>query len=367
VIKIFHCLSSLEGGIGNVTTNWYRNINTEDIQFDFGINNNIKSVFYEEIKKYGGNIYKIANLEEIEKPFSFIAKTKYLINLYKTLKKHGNYKVFCSHNNQTLGSFDCMVAFLAGIKKRITISHVSTNSKLNKIKLLISNILIFLFVTDVLAVSRNAGLAQYGKIIKFKTIKNGINTEKFSYNENIRNQYRTSLKLNNKFIIGYTAMFERNKNHKFILQIFKIFHEYNKDSMLLLVGDGPLKKEIEQDVKKLNLTNNVIFTGQQNNINKYYQAMDVFVFPSLNEGFGIVALEAQCCGLPCFVSDGIPNEAIICNTTKISLIKSPQEWATIIREKIKNFKRENCSEILKKSGFDIKDTVNQIKQIFLGL
>ena len=366
MIKIFHCLSALEGGTGNVIINWYRNIDTEKIQFDFGINNDIKSIFCDEIKRYGGNIYKIANLKEIEKPFSFFAKIKYLFNLYKILKKHGDYKVFCSHNNQSLGSFDCMIAFFAGIKKRITISHVSKNSKLNKVKLLISNLLIYLFVTDVLAVSYNAGIAQYGKHIKFKTIKNGINTKEFAYNEKERNKYRAILGVDNKFVIGYISRFDHTKNHKFMLQIFKSFYESNTNSILLLLGDGPLKKQIKQNVKNLNLTNDVIFIEPQNDINKYYQIMDIFVFPSISEGFGIVALEAQCCGLPCFISDGIPDEVIICNTTKISLTKSAQDWANTIQERIKNFKRKNCSEILTTSGFDIKDTTNQIKQIFLG-
>ena len=113
------------------------------------------------------------------------------------------------------------------------------------------------------------------------------------------------------------------------------------------------------------MTKNVIFSGVRKDIENIYQAFDCFVFPSLFEGFGIAALEAQCSGLPCYISNYVPNEASVCNTIKLSLSKSAKYWADIILKKNKSFERKDCSDIIKKAGFDIKNTAKQIEKIYL--
>ena len=131
-----------------------------------------------------------------------------------------------------------------------------------------------------------------------------------------------------------------------------------------MIGEGPLEKQIKEKVKKLNIEAKVKFLGIREDVNKLYQVMDCFVLPSFFEGLGIVNIEAQCSGLPVFISDGVPDEAMICNTTKISLKKSAKQWADIILENIKNFERKDCAAILKQAGFDIKDTAKQIERIY---
>ena len=105
---------------------------------------------------------------------------------------------------------------------------------------------------------------------------------------------------------------------------------------MLLIGEGPLEKQIKEKVKKLNIETKVKFLGIREDVNKLYQAMDCFVLPSFFEGLGIVNIEAQCSGLPVFISDGVPDEAMLCNTTKISLKTSATQWADIILKNVTN-------------------------------
>ena len=95
--------------------------------------------------------------------------------------------------------------------------------------------------------------------------------------------------------------------------------------------------------------------------------MDLFIFPSLFEGLGIVVVEAQAAGLNCIVSDQIPDEAIITKLVKkVSLSKSPEYWGERAIEKI-NSQREDTSKLIKDAGYDIKDTTKWLEKFYLGL
>ena len=131
------------------------------------------------------------------------------------------------------------------------------------------------------------------------------------------------------------------------------------------MGAGELKEEIKAKVNQLGLINVVTFMGSRADVQDFYQAFDVFVFPSLYEGLGVVAIEAQCSGLPCVMSDIIPKEAFICNATAVSLHRSPQEWAKVICEKIKNFERKDEAEVIRQAGFDAKEVGQFIQDEYL--
>lgn len=368
--KILFVLENFKsGGIESIFFNVCDNIDLNKCKIDLAVNTlDISSPFYSIIKEKRINVFIYG--------FSSKSNSIYfsLWKIFKIIKENGKYDVV--HSN--VGFANAIVLFIAkilGIKKRISHSHLSfgiyknTNLILKKIKYIIRVILfrpfILLFTTDFFGVSDKSIKHLYGNINKYKIIKNGINTEKFKFNQEIRNKKRKELSVKNNIVIGHVGRFTNQKNHLFLIDIFNEINAKKKDSMLLLIGEGPLKNEIELKIDKLNLRNSVVFMGTKNDVNDYYQVMDFFVLPSFVEGLGIVAIEAQCSGLPCFISDGVPDEAMICNTTKISLSKSAKEWADIILEKTKNFERKDCSDIIKKVGFDIKDTTKQIEQSYL--
>jgi len=357
--QVLHLTDSLDlAGTENCIMNWYRNIDKTKIQFDFICLTDKNSYFKEEIEKLGGKIFII------KKENGLAGKIKFYFNLFKFLKKNKFY-IFHTHFHYSSG-FDCMIAFLAGIKERITISHFNEGYRNTPFyKKLFSKLLIKLFATKRIAASMEAGKTLYGNM-SYTVIYNGIDFKKFTYNEIIRTEIRRKFNIEENFIVGHIGRFESQKNHNFLIDIFNEILKHKENAILLSIGEGPLEKEIKEKVKNLNIETKVKFLGIREDVNKLYQAMDCFILPSFFEGLGIVNIEAQCSGLPVFISDGVPDEAMICNTKEISLTKTAKQWADIILEKVKNIERKDCSLILKQAGFDIKDTVKQIEKVYLG-
>ena len=361
--RVFQLGYSLNlAGTETVFMNWYRNIDRSQLQFDFGVLEKFNTPISKEIESLGGKIFVIPRGEGI------INRLKFLFRLYKTLKQNGPYIAFQSHDHW-LGGLTCMAACFAGIPKRITISHFNDGAK--KIKLLdypkraIARLFIRLFSTKRLAVSKEAGETLYGKYLPFTIIKNGIDLTKFSYNIEKRNEMRRKLKIENKLVIGNIGRFTEQKNHTFLIDIFAEIYKQNKNSVLILLGVGPLENKIRRKVKKLNLESVIYFEGVRNNVEDYYQMFDAFVFPSLFEGVGIVALEAQATGSPCFMSDAIPQEAFVCNAKVIPLDISPTQWALEIVNLLQNYIRKDEAETLRKAGFDMKRIGKQIERVYL--
>ena len=359
-IRILHILDSLSisSGVANVILNWHRNIDRTKIQFDYLCFKDITPNFEEEIKSLGGKFYKLP-YPSLKNPWIFIKTVR---DFFKTNK----YSIIHSHVTQ-MNFFFYPIAHYYGVKNIIQHSHATkwSGKFLNGLRNKFLFFWVRPFIDKKLACSNLAG--RFLLKDNYIVINNGIDLKIFKFNQTIRNKIRKELNIENKFVVGHVGRFSQEKNHNFLVDIFNEINKKNRNSALLLVGDGPLNKEIEQKINKLNLANDVIFTGIKNNVSDYYQAMDVFVLPSFQEGLGLSVIEAESLGVPCFISDEVPDEAMICNTTKICLNKSSKEWSEIILEKIKNFKRKDCSNLIKDVGYDIKETTMKIENIYLQL
>jgi glycosyltransferase involved in cell wall biosynthesis len=158
------------------------------------------------------------------------------------------------------------------------------------------------------------------------------------------------------------------KNHTFLLDIFERIAAKREDAVLLLIGTGEKEEEIRLKVNKLDLKNRVIFLGKRSDVRELYQAMDVFVLPSLFEGLGIVNIEAQCAGLPCFVSNTVAPEAKVTNLLRfLSLEDAPEKWATeIIRGWKESGERRARAKDVQEKGFDINWTARQLQELYVN-
>ena len=351
-----------QGGTENFIMNIYRNIDKGKIQFDFLVNR--KGFFDDEIESLGGRIYIIPALQRV-------GQIKYIKNLDKFLEEHKyEYNIIHSHINQVSGLI-LERANKVGIPIRIAHSH---NNKYGK------NILIQLYKNYLrtkikdnanykFACSEQAGEFLYGKQARFEVINNSIDTSKFIFSKEKRQKVREQLKINNEcFVIGNVGRLSYQKNQIFLIKIFNEFIKLNKNSKLILIGKGSLKKDILKYINKCKLEKNIIMLEDRTDVNELMQAMDYFVLPSRFEGLGIVLIEAQAAGLKCIASkDVIPKEAKVTDLLEFySLGNKASDWAKKIYAN-KNYTRVNTMQQIKEKGFDIKETAKYLEKKYISL
>lgn len=351
------------GGVEAVVMNYYRYIDRNKIQFDFICDSDSTNIPYGEIESMGGRIFTIAPYQH---PF------KYHFELKKVLKKE-NYKIVHSHIS-TMSVFSLFAAFCARVPFRIVHAH-STSNKLEKKRNLMKQILrplSKLFANRYVCCSELAGKWLFGKKTydkgKVFLLNNAIEVDKFLYNEKMRIKKRKELKIDNDtLVIGNIGRFVEQKNHKFLIDIFKEVHGIRKNSVLLLIGQGPLLNDIKRKVDEYKLGDYVIFLGQRNDAHELYQAMDVFVLPSLYEGLPVVGVEAQAAGLMCVLSDSMTQETKVLNSTVfMSLLNDSKEWANQVLRLLGNNRIDTSKEMTKR-GFNIKKEARKLENMYIEL
>lgn len=346
------------GGVESVIMNYYTNIDRLKVQFDFICDSDSTDIPYEKIEKLGGRVILIPPYQKI---FKYIKEQKRVL-------KENNYQIVHSHIN-TLSIFPLYAAKRAKVPVRIAHSH-STSNKIEKKRNSIKNILrpfSKLFATEYMCCSEHAGRWLFGNKEYDKgnvyLLNNAVDIDNYKYNKKIRKIKRKELGiLDNTKVIGHVGRFVEQKNHEYIIDVFEQVHKKDKDTVLVLVGQGPLQNIIKEKVEKLGLVDSVIFLGQRKDINDLYQAFDLFLFPSIYEGLGLVLVEAQCSGLKCIASTEVPSEAKLTDLVSfLDLNINKEVWAdTIIRNLKKKKSRKIKKKKIAKKGYDIKTESNKL-------
>lgn len=253
----------------------------------------------------------------------------------------------------------------AGIPVRIAHSH---NTSLDKdFKYLLKQYFRFRVrgvVTHRFACGQEAGRFLFGRK-DFLVIPNAVDARRFSYDAGVRAAKRQALELDGKFVVGHVGRLSYQKNHKFLIPIFAQVAKQEPNALLLLIGVGEKEAEIREQVCQLGLENAVRFLGSRSDVNELYQAMDVFVMPSLFEGIPVVGIEAQFAGLPCIFSDKVPQEVMFTdNCQSLSLQASAGEWA---QQLLATRDRQRGTEQIINAGYDIKNAHSLLEQQYLAL
>lgn len=361
-IKVLQIIRSMNiGGAQTLLMNILKNIDKEKIEFHFLLNE--KGVFDEEIKRMGGKIFYMPYITEV-------GQMKYCKNLKKFFEEHPEYKIVHSHLNQVSGII-LKVAKKCKVPVRISHSHntQNTNNIIVKLYKLYLQSMINKNATNYFACSKEAAEWLFrNKSKEAIIINNGIEVEKFAFSNEIRERIRKEYNINQgTLVIGHVGRFTEQKNHTLLFKIFSEIYKNRKDSLLFLVGDGKLRKECEEKIKELNLSKNVIFAGEKQNVNEIFNAFDIYVLPSKSEGLGIVLIEAQANGLRCVASNEVPSITNVTGeVTYISLETPIKEWAKVIEEKARLGRIEKI-EGIKENGYDIKDTARKLEKIYREL
>lgn len=308
-LRVIHLFANLNlGGAESRIMDLYRSQNEKELINNFVIMTNEHCHFTDEVLASGGTIHTIVN------PRGQLLRN--LWQLYQLLKNGEKYDAIHAHTSYYSG-IAVFIAWLAGIKARVTHArNQQTGNETFKTKLLFKTgkWLANRFATSKLAISSAAGEFLYGgkNGDSFKVIPNAFGIEKIKHKTDPHvEQSKGELLIQNSYNIVMVARFYPIKNHLFFLDIFDAFQREVPNSTLHLIGDGELKTAIKKKVERLGLTKKVRFWGKRSDVYELLSLFDVMVMPSVSEGLGVAALEAQAAGLPCVLSENIPEEVDI--------------------------------------------------------
>ncbi|MFJ7756098.1 glycosyltransferase family 1 protein [Peribacillus muralis] len=361
-LRILHVVVNMNrGGAETLIMNLYRNMDRSKIQFDFLTSK--EGVFDAEIRKLGGKIHRIPYISEV----GHFAYKKHLNQFFS---ENHTYKIVHAHMDKMSGLV-LQSAKKAGIAKRISHSH-NTRSEgglASRIYKWYAGNLIMNNATNLVACSKQAARWLF-KNNHADILKNGIECKLFSFSAETRNIVRKEWNIeNDTFVLGHVGRFAQQKNHRFLIDIFAEFVKENEKSMLVLVGEGPLKPEVLARVRALKLDNKVKFLGVRSDINRVLQALDVFVFPSLHEGLPVSLIEAQAAGLPCIVSEQVSKESDLgMNLLQFLTIDDCSSWSSQLKKAASiQPARTVIQDSLAKQGYSIRETANELKEFYLSM
>lgn len=363
-IRVLQVLGGLfHGGAEAMIMNLYRNVDTRVVQFDFLVHTDQEGVFDKEILDRGGVIHHAPVYKGINH-FDYKAWWKTF------LRQHPEYGCIHFHIRGTS-------AIAIPICKRLgrtTIIHAHSTSNGKSLVSFIKGLFQLSLRRDadyLFACSEPAGRWLFGQKAlqapNFHLWKNAIDTSTYQFSQDTRNRIRSELGLEDSFVVGHIGRFIDAKNHGFLLEIFQEVLKREPHAKLLLIGDGPNRKATEEKVELLKLGQAVIFAGFRSDVPQILQSMDVFLFPSLFEGLGIVVVEAQASGLACVVSKEVPGEVKLTELVEFaSLASSATQWADMVLEKRNRKQRPNTKKVLSEAGYDIKQSAKELQVFYLS-
>lgn len=323
-------------GMSTIIMNYHKYIDDNRIQLDFVVNEYIDDIYRKQIEEKNGKIFVLKNRNKL--PFIYIKNLRGII-------KNGNYDVIHIHGNSALMTTELIAANVD--KKAKKLVHAHSTDCTHKIihKLLYKK---FMKSYDyALACSDAAGKWLYNTH-EYTVINNGIAEHKFIFNQNLRNKLRSENNISDNFVLLHVGLFNKSKNHDFLIDVFYEVLKKESKAVLRLVGKGDLLNDIKEKTKKLGIENKVMFVGTTNNPETEYNMADALVFPSLHESFGLVTVEAQCTGLPCVLSENVPKDIKITdNVDFLSLNEPPSVWAdTVLKYNVKSDRGSHDKEVV---------------------
>ncbi|MDD6528169.1 MAG: glycosyltransferase family 1 protein [Oscillospiraceae bacterium] len=363
-IRILQIVTSMEkGGIENMLMNFYRKTDREKVQFDFLVHAPEKAEFEDEIESLGGRVYRLPVQRSVK---HFIG---YLNALEEFFKGHREYKIIHCHMN-ALSLFPIFAAKKAGVPVRVAHSHVALqNNSYTSVFRRICKRLLSVYCTDRFACGEKAGRYMFGDQYFDKglvaVVNNGIDCERFRFNQEKRLEIRKKYGFGDEVVIGHVGRFDEFKNQSFLIDILDCLKKADVKVKLLLLGEGSLFDEIKAKVRKLGLSDSVVFAGVVPDVYNYLNAMDVFVFPSVFEGLPLTLVEAQANGLTILASDAVSSESDLTGLIEFLPLSSGAEaWAEKLKSEMP-LKRQDKTDRIREAGYDSETSAKWLENFYL--
>lgn len=368
-IRVLHVLGTTNlGGAESRVMELYRAMNRDNVQFDFLIHTTSEGSYSEEIRSLGGKIYSLPRF----KVYNWLTYRKAVKAFFEA---HTEFAAVHGHMTSTASIYLPIAKRVYEKKgqKLLTIAHARSAGVDRGIKGKVTRLLrknLKKKADYCFACSKEAGEAVFGKkhVAKgmVKTIPNAIDCERFSYDEQVRNEVRKELGIEDRFVIGHVGRFGFMKNHAYLTDVFAELSKQKEEVAMVLIGKGEEEEAVHEKLKKLGLEEKVLFLGNHYDVERYYQAFDYFVFPSVFEGFPGSVLEAQAAGLHCLVSDKVTKEVALTPLVSYrSIQEPPQRWAEEIlknEKEVRNRKVDVSS--IREKGFDVQGQAALMEEFY---
>lgn len=360
ILSVLHSLGG--GGIENLLYSYLTNMDREGLVFDFAVYGDEVGALEPKFIDMGCKVYHLPHRHDDLK--AHIAKLGEVI-------RGGGYDVVHSHQSEK-GFVTLRIARHYGVKTRILHVHNAFPPESAKQRLLrrLGASLGKRFATEMFACSRDAGLWLYGeKAVKegrVKVIHNAIELSRFAFDKEAREEVRRELGIESSLAVFCAARFTQQKNHRFLLEIFRSILSKRQDAVLLLAGEGELMDATRARARELGIIDSVRFLGVRTDVPRLYNGMDAFLLPSIFEGLGIVFLEAQAAGLPTIGPDipGARDTVVTDLMTAVKLNQPPEIWADIVLAACEDTQRRDVTDELRAAGYDVKQQAKELESYY---
>lgn len=366
MIRILHSVSNMDrAGIETMLMNYYRHMDRSRIQFDFLANKGKPGDYDEEIRAMGGRVWVSPGLSPAKYP-------AYMVYMKRLLAENPDIRVLHAHN-EAMGFYALRGAQRAGLPVRIAHAHNTRIIRDYKWPLkMVCKALLPLSATELCACGTDSGIYFFGSKRwerQGRLIHNAIEVERFRYQEELRARMRREAGLGDAPVVGHVGRMNVQKNHRRLLEIFAALSRRMPEARLVLIGVGELEQEVRAQARRLGLAEKIHFLGLRADVDAWYQAMDVFLMPSLFEGLPVVGVEAQAAGLPCVFSDAITREIVLLDEScRIPLQTSDAEWADRLAALLRSRRdRTRGAQQVAQAGFDIRREAAALSEWYLRL
>lgn len=386
MIRVLQVLGSTTlGGAESRVMDIYRHIDRDRVQFDFLVTRGHTGHFDAEIESLGGHVYTLP-------PYRIYNHIEYTKAVKQFFDEHKGYMTVHGHMTSTAAIY-LPIAKKAGVP--MTIAHARSAGVDKGVKGILTNYLrrnLPKKCDKMIACSDLAAKAVFGSEAfdegKVRIMPNAVEVSDYSVNEVARDRIRAKYGVQDKFVVGHVGRLHSAKNHRFLIRVFAEFLKLRNDAVLMIVGDGALKADIENWIKEedaaflskdgVKLSERIIMTGNQSPVAPFYQAFDAFLFPSFYEGMPGTIVEAQASSIRSLISDTITRQVKITDTVEFdSLSRTAKQWADklysiygeIPVDKIwDDRKRENdfVQKMMKESDYDVNNQVLYYTALYEG-
>jgi glycosyltransferase involved in cell wall biosynthesis len=362
LVRVLHVLGSMNrGGVETWLMHVLRRVDPAKVRMDFLVHSDREAAYDAEAKALGARIFSCSHHRN---PLAYARRFRAIV------KQFGPYDVVHSHVHHH-SALALSLATRFGIPVRIAHSHNDTSiveataGLARKAYLASAKSLIRRNCTIGLAASMPAAADLFGPNWKndarYRILHCGIDLRPFRQpidRDSARAEFGFSP---NDIVFAHVGRFDHQKNHDFLIELAAEVAKTEPRARFLLVGDGPLRSEIEQKVRVLGIADRVVFAGLRADVPRLLTGIaDRFLFPSLHEGLPLALIEAQAANLPAVVSDATASGELPIQTLirRVPLERPAKLWAEIALQHCGQF--SGALGEMERSTFNIASSVQEL-------